>query len=314
MRRRIRRSGTALALAVVTALVGPGPTPPVHAAFPGSNGRIAFVSGRHREGLLAFGHIYTVAPDGSGVAMITDADAWDWGPHWSPAGDRIVFSRRSEFVPFTHKRWIYTIGSNGSDLVQVGHRDSADPSFSPDGTQIVFVKGFGIFAEIQVRDVDGTGGRRLTSDFVEQSEPVWSPDGTMIAFVQEAGDLETPQVWVMDADGSKARRLTVNRSQKADIEWSPDSSLLAYTVYSNSGATIGIVGADGSNQHLVLDDGVQSSEPAFSPDGAKIAFSRFLPEVGNSDIYVMNIDGTGLVRITSRLSSDESPDWQPTSP
>src|SRR6266702_3696133 len=49
--------------------------------------------------------------------------------------------------------------------------------------------------------------------------------------------------------------------------------------------------------------------PAWSPDGAKIAFES--GRDGNQDIYVMNADGTGQVNLTHNLAIDESPAWSP---
>ena len=50
--------------------------------------------------------------------------------------------------------------------------------------------------------------------------------------------------------------------------------------------------------------------PAWSPDGEKIAFVRIAP-IGNKDIYVVNADGTNVVRLTTAPSFEGTPAWSP---
>lgn len=63
------------------------------------------------------------------------------------------------------------------------------------------------------------------------------------------------------------------------------------------------------------DDGVtdpdpaDDSDPAWSPDGKKIAFTS--DRNGQFDIYVMNLNGTGLARLTTHSALDDLPVWRP---
>jgi Tol biopolymer transport system component len=72
---------------------------------------------------------------------------------------------------------------------------------------------------------------------------------------------------------------------------------------------LSIVNADGSSLRK-LTDGVDDKTPALSPDGKKVAFSSIQRD-GNSEIYVVNTDGTGLTRLTNRPETDVSPEWSP---
>ncbi len=76
--------------------------------------------------------------------------------------------------------------------------------------------------------------------------------------------------------------------------------------------------ADGTNKGRLTDDrgdtttltGVQfQTEPAWSPDGSKIAFAS--AREGSFDIYVMNADGTGTERLTTTNENDQHPTWSP---
>jgi hypothetical protein len=67
-----------------------------------------------------------------------------------------------------------------------------------------------------------------------------------------------------------------------------------------------VMNADGSDETLLADLG---TEPAWSPDGQRIAFQR--TDGGNTDVYVMNADGTGVTRLTEDPLIDTEPAWSP---
>ena len=67
--------------------------------------------------------------------------------------------------------------------------------------------------------------------------------------------------------------------------------------------------ADGSGQTNITNNVATDQDPAWSPDGTKIAFSS--DRSGNFELYVMNTDGTGIVRLTNSLGTDKEPAWSP---
>ena len=193
---------------------------------------------------------------------------------------------------------IYVMDTNGRGLKRLTDESSDSPAWSPDGTKIAY----GARGNIRVMNRDGSDKTRIT----EQAgwSPAWSPDGKKIAFVSSHADkiADTFDIFVINADGSSQRRLTTNVAQGRDYQpspfvqqfggvgaynpaWSPDGAKIAFTsIRDNEDWEIYVINADGTGAALVTDhladqvsgmrnSGYRDFEPAWSPDGMKIAFS-----------------------------------------
>lgn len=82
---------------------------------------------------------------------------------------------------------------------------SADPSFSPDGSRILYAANHDGDLEIYVVNADGTGMQALTDNDKQDYFPNWSPDGSTIVFISNRGG--SLEIYLMDADGGNQRRL-----------------------------------------------------------------------------------------------------------
>ena len=147
---------------------------------------------------------------------------------------------------------------------------------------------------IWVANADGTDPQQLTSG-VNDSHPSWSPDGTEIAFAT------WNEIWVMDADGTNRESLFYGgRKATAAPIWSPvDSTKIAFRKYGTSGWEIWTTDVDGTNTRMLTES---YGDPAWSPDGAKIAYDYF------RGIWVMDADGTDQQRLTD---GGDRPVWSP---
>src|ERR671912_636026 len=175
-----------------------------------------------RRGINEDDEIYVAAADGTGRPRnLTDNPANDWGPDWSPDGELIAFNSDRDGFPLTG----YVVHPDGSGLRRVpGEAWFEYPSFSPDGTRIVFSGHQGSDYDIYVVDIGSGQTTQVTDSPGSDSWPAWSPDGATIAFATERDDcLRAPasddcwrsgepgehhDIWIMGADGSNQRRGT----------------------------------------------------------------------------------------------------------
>ncbi len=196
-----------------------------------ADGRIAFSDFTTQQ-------IYTVNPDGTGLAQLTHEPAGlaaRW-PNWSPDGSRILFVR---FNPSNGAGRIWIMKATGTGQRQLtsdvpGYRDY-QPKYTPDGKRIVFTRcspGDGLCA-IWIMRADGTHRRLLvpflTSPYETNNfDPAVSPDGRRISYERFGFHGITSQVWVADINGKHAHPLTAPRLQAVSASWSPDGSRLAF--------------------------------------------------------------------------------------
>jgi Tol biopolymer transport system component len=116
-------------------------------------------------------------------------------------------------------------------------------------------------------------------------------------------------------DGSKLRRITpweVDPLSRPD--WSPDGQWILFQQPTDDGSTqLCLVHPDGTGLTKVTDvPGVWWTWGSFSPDGTRITAVRAPGEASENDVYVMNVDGSGITPLTASLSLDAAegvPDW-----
>ena len=303
-------------LAAGLAISAAAPTTVLASAFSGADGRIAFSS--NRTGNY---EIYSMNPDGSDVRQLTNSPRDDAQAAWSPDGTKIAFASNR-----TGNDEVYVMNADGSGVVNITQNSGncppgaevpsacaadAQPSWSPDGSQIVFTSFRGGGLALWIMNADGSSPRMLSKSGVN---PSWSPDGTRIAFTDgvSGGSLLDTDVFVIRPDGQGRANLTNDPKGKEQYPtWSPDGSRIAYSTDVTGRDQIRIMNADGSGQSVVTALAGQNVEPAFSPDGTRIAFRS--TSGGRTDIWLVYPNGTGAANVTAGQPAGRSvlPNWQP---
>ena len=170
--------------------------------------RIAFHSKRDEE----IAKIYLVAPDGSNLQRLAwDIPSWDIEAAWSPDSQLIAYVSSRE-------NWgseIYVMDADGRNQKRLTHNmvTERQPTWSPDGSKIVFSLSLEEDTTIAVMNADGTNQRNLTEQVLNgiwesNSSPAWSPDGQTIAYVASILGRNGTAVHLMTVDGVHLKRLS----------------------------------------------------------------------------------------------------------
>lgn len=204
------------------------------------------------------------------------------------------------------------------------------PSVSPDGKRILFDSDRTGNSELYLMDLDGNNLKRITNSAEHDNSPKWSPDGKHIVFARDLPG-ENSEIFIINADGTNERRLTNAPGDDSHPNFSPDGKRIVF----NSARTspdlriewrlqfheVFTMNIDGSDVRQLTSFKIVSTYPSISPDGKKICFRRVTNDPGfnydlstgkrNSEVFVMNIDGSDPINVSNNPAYDGWPTWTP---
>ena len=294
-------------------LVGPGapvrltndPHEEVSPAWSPDGRQIAFV--RH---LATGGSVLAVIPAlGGNERVVAEAQVfWD-GISWSPDGQFLVVDLRN---PTTRTNSLARVSLATGEVKELTRpkedpRPSLDsyPALSPDGRTLAFVRGpntvsYEIHLLPLTRGLEPAGKPfRLTTDTRAAQHPAWTPDGRGIAFsVGGVGWGTSPGLMVVPAEaGGKVRRVAGGEAGEF-----PSFSRTGSLAFVRSLTDVNIWrlpldgGRPGRPAPLVASTRMDS-EPRFSADGKRIAFSS--DRSGTTQVWISGADGSHPMQLTS---------------
>ncbi len=255
--------------------------------------------------------LVVINSDGTNPIILFEGTDFVRDPNFSPDGNEIVFS--IEASGETYNSNIFKINIDGSDLAQLTTDNySQFPEFSPDGNKITFVQG----NQITEMNLDGTDPETLTSSNTgSKLWPTYSIDGNEIYFTifKNVNNTGLNDIYKVNVNTKVVTQITNATIFHRSIEVSPDGNRILYARAPQSGTSgiaIETIDIDGNDlpsliyQHPSL---LSVDDPTYSPDGQKIAFINF---DGDVDLYVMNVDGTGVHEIYTRGENNVlQPTW-----
>ena len=239
------------------------------------------------------------SPDGVHMAVEVIRHFMQGCPYFDYASDLVVLdATASSSLPWR------VLTTNGL---------SKSPSWSPDGKRIAYLQQSAFFSESDIYIIAADGGvpLRVTHKPGFYSQPRWSPDGARLVFSEWTEKEVSSEIFVINADGTGLTNVTLHSAYDADPSWSPDGQHLVFVSDRVGGAAsnssdVYIVDVDGSNVKRLTSTGRYSASPTWSPDGRQILFSSW------PAIYVMNADGSRLVKLTTPPENfwDAAPAWR----
>jgi TolB protein len=324
-------AGVLLALAIPAAAA---------ASFPGADGKIAYVCVKGGDTATRNPtEICSVRPGGSPARLTTNAVA-DLQPAYSANGRKIAFARarKPSTCPIAAQcSDIYVMRADGSGvdrLTKTGASET-DPTWSPDGKKIAYVKNVisGNPKIVVMRASDGKTLDTVTTGI----EPNWSPDGKRIAYAKLDHSWTDPSsggtfaigdysIYTVSARGSGAVRLT-RTNKYADGSpcpdppegcpetngsptWRPNGKQIAWDIYDSKlqKGYVDLMSAGGGTGTRVASGPGCPEDPSWAPDGSGLVFSDgpYCSSGGNpSSIYVTSTGGV------TKVAAGYEPDWGP---
>ena len=269
--------------------------------------------------------LYVVRPDGTGLRHLTGGHRIGWKA-WSPDGTRIAYEYWDPYDIVT----VNVATGQGTNLTGPLHLTASHPTWSADGNQIAFQVG-GSVNEIWIMNADGSDAHKIadgccpawqpappipTSDATHTLEPlatttapappVVAPSGAgLIAFESDRDG--NREIYTMKPDGTEQTRLTINPGIDTSPCWSAGGTRILFAAERAGEWSIYAMNPDGSGQTVYA--GYKLCDSYLSPDGRLEVV--FLERDGNTDIYLVNADGSIVSRLTDHPETDQAPSWSP---
>jgi len=251
------------------------------------DGQRVVLLGSNFVGAVRSGRLIVSAPDGSNAAAIYDSSPTDnmAGVAWSPRGDTIMFGIGGYFqTAETRTARLMSVRPDGTGLTEItdGSTNDGMPSWSPDGTEVVFRAASPGARGLYILNLATGKRRKLETGSDYDTFPAWSPRGDWLTFTSfRDGDYE---IYRIRPDGTGVQRLTSIPGADAHSKVSPDGEWIVFA----------------------------TSKQGFKDESLGLVIGVLPPPFqAYGEIAVMRIDGSDLRVLTDNAIEDGWPVWIP---
>jgi hypothetical protein len=264
--------------------------------------------------------LFILDPDGKNMRQLTQGDVGDYGLI-TPDGQRFIFAR---YVSSTNAQTLRMSGINGASPAEVSTLWNNQPPLA--NQQMVNISRNGrvlVFSALSFAENDSTPDiYYVPVKFFPGGEPTLGPTATL-GLPPTLPKGKTPPATVGTPPATTSPFVKVSRVTAKDSginTWpapSPDGKLVVFaadTSEKGQGSTdLYVIPLEGGKAKDLTGDMPDSSElaPDWSPDGKQIAFQVTPDGSSNSDIYIMNADGSEKVKLVSGQGDNIRPHWSP---
>lgn len=287
--------------------VSPPPVVTGSGEGPAPTGLLAFYSFRDGDQ-----EIYTMNVDGTNQVNLTNNEADDFEPDWSPDGQRLAFVSYRD----GGSGHIFVMDRDGGNVQQLtsGSGGYLSPRWSPDGNLIAISRS----GTLMVMDADGSNIRTVLAPQREEvAEPCrgpgfpggWSPDSKKLTYYSASATRQTGEICTIDVSSGDVDVVVKEPlALHAEPVWSADGGYLAYRSIRGDNSDVYTIDLSSREEKRLTDPPEVDAEPEWSMDGEWIAFVSYR-EFPNSDIYIMRKDGSDVRRLTTDAAKDTYPVW-----
>ncbi len=273
-------------------------------------------------GETAPGEVPNAALQGEGnIKQVSFApEGGDFTPDIDRSGTMLVYASKQNSQNFD----IYRKAVDGRTVTQVTSDPADDmmPAIAPDGKHIAFVSNRTGNWDVFTMSTEGGPPTQITFESDDEVQPTWSPDGKQLAFARKNARTSRWEIWTASAMQPSGSTFLCEGFLP---RWCPDASnsCLLFQRARQQGSrfygvwTIQLRNGQSLNPtEIVSAQNAAIIQPSWAPDGKRIVFTTVVDPVAQagdlpeqSDLWVINVDGTGRARLTGGHFRNMQPVW-----
>jgi TolB protein len=240
-------------------------------------------------------------------------------PDWSPNGKQVAFVSNSDLKNFGN--WVMDYNGNNKRKLTPDEISALTPAWCSDNTiYFGFVDDNTGKTGIASIKPDGTGFTKIIEEpfsGVYTADPSCSPDSLELAY--DSSISGNSEVYKIAIDGSNRRNLTNNPNEDAQPRWfrssnNPNGRIYFITDRDTQGQPAELnlysIYPDGGGLERLTDFPGVEVDLSLSPDLTRFVLAHYVGLTGDFHIYRMDLEGTGLVQLTTE-GQNRSPAWRP---